>query len=145
MLNFLKEASRILKNKSRLFIYTRLRSQNAKNVWGIHFPNFSKKETRLYELDELEYMIQNAPNLNLKSIKFFDYERISTLARLEEQAKGYHYSTFRLFPKKEFEKSLEIFKKNIMKNYDINNVTWKDQNILLVIDNLQDEPFKQRN
>ena len=100
----------------------------------MHFPNFLEKETRLYELDELEHMIENTPNLRLKSIRFFEYERISTLVRLEEQAKGHHYSTFRLFPKKEFDRSLEIFKKNIMKNYDVDNVTWKDQNILLVIE-----------
>src|SRR3989338_828569 len=133
--HFLKEASRILKNKSRLFVYTRLKSQNARNVWGMHFPNFYEKETRLYELDELEHMIENTPNLSLKSIRFFEYERISTLARLEEQARGHHYSTFRLFSKKEFDRSLEAFKKNIMENYDdVNNVTWKDQNILLVIE-----------
>ena len=134
MPNFLKETSRILKSKSRLFIYTRLKSQNERNVWGMHFPNFTQKETRLYELDELEHMIESAPNLSLKSIKFFEYERTSTLARLEEQARGYHYSTFRLFSKKEFDGSLEAFKKNIMKNYDVNKVTWKDQNVLLVIE-----------
>lgn len=134
MPNFLKETSRILKNKSRLFVYTRLKSQNARTVWGTHFPNFSEKETRLYELDELEHMIENTPNLSLKSIRFFEYERTATLARLEEQARGNHYSTFRLFTKKEFDSSLETFKKNIVKNYDVNNVTWKDQNILLVIE-----------
>ena len=68
--NFLKETSRILKNKSKLFIYTRLKSQNERNVWGMHFPNFTKKETRLYELDELKHMIENAPKLSLKSINF---------------------------------------------------------------------------
>jgi len=53
---------------------------------------------------------------------------------LEEQAKEYHYSTFRLFSKKEFDRSIEIFKKNITESYDVNNVAWKDQNILLVIE-----------
>ncbi|MBI5378297.1 MAG: class I SAM-dependent methyltransferase [Thaumarchaeota archaeon] len=134
MPNFLKEASRILKNKSRLFIYTRLKNQNVRNVWGMHFPNFSEKETRLYELDELEHLIESTPNLSLKSIRFFEYERTSTLARLEEQAREHHYSTFRLFSKKEFDRSFKIFKKNIMENYNVNNVTWKDQNILLVIE-----------
>ncbi len=74
MPNFLKETSRILKSKSRLFIYTRLQSQNERNVWGMHFPNFHTKETRLYQLDELEHMIEETPNLNLKTIKFFEYE-----------------------------------------------------------------------
>jgi len=134
MPNFLKETARVLKSKSRLFVYTRLKSQNERNVWSMHFPNFTDKETRLYELDELERMIENTPNMNLKSIQFFEYKRSSTLARLEEQAKGYHYSTFRLFSKKEFNISMEIFKKNIMENYDVNNVTWNDQNVLLVIE-----------
>jgi len=134
MPNFLNETARVLKSKSKLFIYTRLKSQNTRNVWGKHFPNFSEKETRLYELDELEHMIENTPNLTLKSIKFFEYERISTLKRLEEQAHGNHYSTFKLFPKKEFNKSLDMFKKNIIENYDVNHVTWSDQNILLVIE-----------
>ena len=134
MPNFLKETARVLKSKSRLFVYTRLKSQNERNVWSMHFPNFTDKETRLYELDELEHMIENTPNMNLKSIQFFEYKRSSTLARLEEQAKGYHYSTFRLFSKKEFNSSLETFKKNIIENYDVNNVTWNDQNVLLVIE-----------
>lgn len=133
--DFLREASRILKNKSKLFVYTRLRSQNARNIWGEHFPNFAEKETRLYELDELQNMIERDSNLSLKSVKFFEYERTSTLARLEEQAREYHYSTFRLFSKKEFDISLETFKKNIMENYDdVNRITWKDENVLLVIE-----------
>ncbi|MBI5698129.1 MAG: methyltransferase domain-containing protein [Thaumarchaeota archaeon] len=135
MPDFLKETSRILKNGSRLFVYTRLKNQNARNIWGMHFPNFAQKETRLYDLNELEDMIENTANLNLKSIRFFEYPRVSSLARLEEQARGYHYSTFRLFSKKEFDSSLETFKRNIMEHYpDHNKITWKDQNVLLVIE-----------
>src|SRR5690348_4995009 len=52
--DFLRESSRVLKNNSRLFVYTRLREQNAKTIWGMHFPSFNKKEDRLYELDELK-------------------------------------------------------------------------------------------
>lgn len=135
MPNFLTEASRVLKSKSKLFIYTRLKSQNVRSIWGLHFPNFVEKETRLYELNDLEGMIENNTNLSLQSIKFFEYNRTSSLARLEEQAKGYHYSTFRLFSKKEFDVSLEAFRKNIMENYDDpKKITWKDQNVLLIIE-----------
>lgn len=131
---FLIEASRVLKNKSRLFIYTRLKSQNAKNIWGYFFPDFAKKETRLYELDQLQRAISSTTRLSLREVKFFEYDRTSTLWRLEEQAKGYHYSTFRLYSKNEFNRSLQIFRENIMKNYDPDNVHWKDENVLLVVE-----------
>src|SRR5574337_1616863 len=36
--NFLRESSRILKNNGRLFVYTRLQDQNARTIWGMHFP-----------------------------------------------------------------------------------------------------------
>ncbi len=57
---FLGEAFRCLKDDSHLFIYTRLRNQNSRNIWGLHFPLFSEMENRLYELDELKSHIQEA-------------------------------------------------------------------------------------
>ena len=43
--NFLKESSRVLKNNGKLFIYTRLRDQNARTIWGMHFLHLIKKKT----------------------------------------------------------------------------------------------------
>ena len=51
---FVTEAHRALKPGGRLFMYTRTRTQNAQSVWGVHFPSFSEKETRLYTDDEVE-------------------------------------------------------------------------------------------
>ncbi len=51
---FLAEAIRVIKDEGYLFIYTRLRSQNLRSVWGQHFPLFNEKEDRLYELNELK-------------------------------------------------------------------------------------------
>ena len=31
---FLKKAAKIIRDRGRIFIYTRLRSQNTKNIWG---------------------------------------------------------------------------------------------------------------
>ena len=68
--NFLKESSRVLKNNGKLFIYTRLRDQNARTIWGMHFPLFDKKENRLYELDEIKSVFEKDPNLNINTVSF---------------------------------------------------------------------------
>lgn len=49
LLEFLREGSRVLREDGWMFLYTRLRSQNRRNIWGRYFPLFTQKETRLYE------------------------------------------------------------------------------------------------
>ena len=62
------------------------------------------------------------------------YSRVSSLDRLVQQAQNKHYSTFSLYGKELFLKSLEIFKQNIKNNFeDLNQVNWFDENILLEI------------
>ncbi|MGB9125691.1 MAG: methyltransferase domain-containing protein, partial [Nitrosotalea sp.] len=136
--NFLKESSIILKNNGKLFIYTRLRDQNARTIWGMHFPSFDKKENRLYELDELKSAFEKDPNLNINSVKFFEHHRVYPLEKLVEQAKNHHYSTFKFYKKYEFREALHRFVQNILNHYDdLDKISWKDQNTLLVIENKQ--------
>ena len=45
---FLNEANRVLRIGGLLFVYTRTRTQNSKNIWGMNFPMFNEKESRLY-------------------------------------------------------------------------------------------------
>ena len=136
--DFLRESSRVLKNNGRLFVYTRLREQNAKTIWGMHFPSFNKKEDRLYELDELKSAFEKDPNLNINSVKFFEHHRVYPLEKLVEQVKNHHYSTFKFYKKQEFRESLHRFVQNILNHYDdLDNITWKDQNTLLVVENKQ--------
>jgi ubiquinone/menaquinone biosynthesis C-methylase UbiE len=130
---FLSESLRSLKNDGSLFIYTRLRNQNARSVWGEHFPSFADMENRLYELDELESHIKNS-DMKIHSSRVFGHSRVSSLDRLVHQAQNKHYSTFALYDKELFEKSLETFKQNIKNNFeDLNQVKWFDENILLEI------------
>jgi len=129
---FLGEVLRSLKDDGHLFIYTRLRNQNSRGIWGQHFPLFSDMENRLYELDELKNYIQEA-DMKIHSTKVFGYHRASSLERLVEQAKNKHYSTFELY-EGEFGDYLDEFRKNIQNNYeDWDNVTWQDENILIEI------------
>ena len=71
LLSFWKKSSEVIIEGGKIFIYTRLRSQNSRNIWGQHFPSFSEIETRLYELDEIENWIQSNGNLKLETIKQF--------------------------------------------------------------------------
>ena len=134
VLDFLGEASRILKDEGYLFIYTRLRQQNKESIWGRFFPQFHEKEKRLYELDELKQMLKTVPALKLKSTDYFKYKRTAKLKTLITQAKHHHYSTFYLYDHYEFEEALGRFEANIIHHFeDPDNVTWLDQNIMLTI------------
>ena len=131
---FLSEAYGSLKDDGRLFMYTRLRNQNYRSIWGKHFPLFGDMENRLYELNELEEFVENA-EMNVKSTRVFRHARKSTLERLVHQAKNNHYSTFDLYDEETFDESMNIFQKNIRKNFnDLEQVTWNDENILLEIE-----------
>ena len=133
-LDFLKEASRVLKDNGYLFIYTRLRSQNKRNIWGRFFPEFHKKENRLYELSELEEMLEKIPILKLESTEYFKYERTAKLEWLITQVTHHHYSTFYLYDEKEFEEALNKFQGNIIHHFkNPDNIIWDDENIMLVI------------
>jgi ubiquinone/menaquinone biosynthesis C-methylase UbiE len=131
---FLREVSRVLEQGGRLFVYTRLRSQNSRNIWGRYFPLFCEKETRLYEFEELEMKIGAIPTLKIEHVQFFTYQRVSTLRRLLELARHRHYSTFSKYSSSEFQACLLRFEKNVRKNFnDLKNVKWTDENILLTI------------
>lgn len=134
VLGFLSEASRVLERRGCLFIYTRLRSQNRRSIWGRYFPLFCEKETRLYESDELERMVSATPRLRMEQVQSFRYQRVSTLKRLRELARHRHYSTFSLYSKSELEACLAQFEKNIRKHFeDVDNVRWADENVMLTV------------
>ena len=131
---FLREVSRILEQGGRLFVYTRFRSQNARNIWGKYFPRFCEKETRLYEFRELERKVGMIPTLKIEHVQFFTYQRISTLRRLLELARHRHYSTFCKYSDIEFRACLLGFDKNVRNDFnDLRNVRWTDENVLLTI------------
>ena len=131
---FFKETERVLKDEGRLFVYTRLRSQNTRSIWGRHFPLFHQMETRLFEFVELRDLLRTVPNLELEETEYFRYEREAGLSRLIERAQNHHYSTFSLYSRSEFERCCEEFEKNLRSCFsDLKNIRWSDQNILLVV------------
>ena len=130
---FAKECNRVLKNNGLLFIYTRLKEQNESNIWCKFFPDFSKKENRLFDNQSLTECISNQTSLNLKRSEFFEHKRSSNLQTLVKRAEMKHYSTFSLYSILEFEKSLGKFKQNIYQNFNNpENIQWVDENTMFV-------------
>ena len=131
---FIKKSSKIIKEDGRIFIYTRLRSQNARSIWGQYFPIFSETETRLYELDEMKQWIQSVDSLQLENSKMFKYKRNATMEQLVEKVTKRHYSTFSLYEENELAEALETFQENIREQFqDTTQVKWRDENILLIL------------
>ena len=130
---FAKECNRVLKNNGLLFIYTRSKDQNESNIWGKFFPDFSKKENRLFDNHSLTERISNQTSLNLKSTESFQHDRSSDIQTLVSKAEKKHYSTFSLYTVSEFEKSLGKFKQNIYHNFsNPENIQWFDGNTMFV-------------
>ncbi len=130
---FAKECNRVLKNNGVLFIYTRLKEQNESNIWCKFFPDFSKKENRLFDNHSLTKHISNQTSLNLTSTEFFEHKRSSDIQTLVSKAEKKHYSTFSLYTVSEFEKSLGKFKQNIYENFsNPENIQWVDENTMFL-------------
>ena len=130
---FLRECARILVPHGLLIIYTRTRSQNARNVWGRYFPRFAEKENRLYELRELQKLLDTVPSLELETIRELQFKRTASLHWLERQARNHHYSTFALYEVAEFEWAMKQFQRNLRSCFsDIDHITWCDENTALV-------------
>ena len=130
---FLGEVLGCLKDDGHLFIYTRLRNQNSRNIWGQYFPLFAEIENRLFEFDELKQHIQEV-DMKIHSNRVFGHHRTSSLSRLVTQAENNHYSTFALYDKETFQESLKTFQQNIKDNFDdLEQIKWIDENILLEI------------
>lgn len=92
-----------------------------------------EKETRLYELNEMEQRIESVDSLTMERVKTFKYERNSTLERLVEQVKGRHYSTFSLYKEEKLDGALKIFQENIRQAFQkTGHIEWSE-NILLIL------------
>ena len=134
LIGFLSEAARTLKDNRYLFVYTRFKSQNKRNIWGKLFPKFHEKETRLYELEDFKTGLLQVKSLTLESVNNFEYKRRACMEWLLRQALHHHYSTFDLYDGEEFEDAIKEFQKSLVKNFrDTNNILWTDENVMLVI------------
>ena len=135
-IGFFQECSRLLVGDGQLFVYTRLREQNSRNIWGKYFPGFHKRETRLYQQGEIEKELSKVSSLKLNSVTKFHYQRSESLDQLVRLVKQRHYSTFSLYNDIELADALSKFEDNIRNEFsDTTNVCWEDENIMYHISN----------
>ncbi len=129
---FLYNAAGILKSDGLLFIYTRFRSQNARNIWGRYFPEFCEKEKRLPELDEIKNMLDSS--FYLERVKDFKFKRNNSLQKLLNKARNRFYSVFSLYEEEELDECIKKFEQNVIDNFeDMNNLEWIDEYSLLLM------------
>ncbi|MCV0402944.1 MAG: class I SAM-dependent methyltransferase [Chloroflexi bacterium] len=130
---FLAKAARALSGDGRVFIYTRLREQNARSVWGQLFPSFAEREDRLYELAEVESWDGGSGSLGKPEIVQFEFQRRATLSELIHQARSRHYSTFSLYSPAELEQALAEFERAVRERFpDVDAIEWTDENVMIV-------------
>ncbi|MGD9413157.1 MAG: class I SAM-dependent methyltransferase [Desulfobacterales bacterium] len=130
---FLNQAKEALKSGGYVFVYTRLKSQNRRNVWGRFFPGFSEKEDRLYTISQIEKWIEKVEPLALEAIHFFKFKRVHSLEELLSKAENKHYSTFSLYTEAEFDEALEIFKQKINHHFTgVEPIQWTDENVMIL-------------
>jgi hypothetical protein len=78
--------------------------------------------------------INKVAGIQMQSIEYFKYSRLSSLPELEKKIRSQHDSTFLLYPVDELEKAIDIFKKKVSEVYeDVNRILWYDENVLFVI------------
>ncbi len=129
---FLRKSKAFLTTGGRVFIYTRLPEQNEMSIWGRCFPGFNEKETRLFELEEMERGVGETEGLEVEEIRRFQYQRVSSLERLLAQVREKHYSTFSLYSADDREEAAERFASNVRRDFpDPDNVRWLDGNIMV--------------
>lgn len=123
--SFADEVARILKPGGHAFVYTRTPSQNASSIWGQRFPGFNERETRMYAE---AHLLEQLGHIGPATVRTFTFPRRATPARLTEQVRGHHYSTFSLYTDTELEAALEQFLDDLG---DAEEVSWDDANILV--------------
>lgn len=128
------EAKKVLEKNGRIFIYTRLKNQNERSVWGKHFPEFNEKEDRLYDLADFEKTIDTINGIIIEGITLIGDERRADVQELLEKVQSKHFSTFSLYKTKELEKAVKAFKDNLQMNYQTYpEIAYRQENILIVL------------
>jgi hypothetical protein len=114
---------------SLFVILTRTKQQNKESFFGLNFPQFADKETRLFSLNQLLDEFKKC-NLSVVDTKFLKYQISQKKSKLLEQAKKKSYSTFQLYSNEEYEKAMRIFKDNIASKPNILKVNYNNLLIL---------------
>ena len=134
---FLAEARRTIRPGGLLFIYTRFRDQNARGLWGQHFPGFLEKEKRLFDEVQLAEIIGSTPGLAVRDVTHLSFQRVATNAHCLERVRGRHYSTFCFYQPDELEKAIELFELSILDRFGASEtLEWVDENVMITVERI---------
>ena len=114
---FIAEAARLLAPGGRLALYTRSPAQNRATIWGMHFPHFAARETRLYGPDQLRAALDKSGHFKAVRLRTTAWWQFTSLPALVRQAHARHYSTFRFYEPEEFERALATFRERLRRAY----------------------------
>jgi ubiquinone/menaquinone biosynthesis C-methylase UbiE len=130
--HFVGEASRVLRPRGLLAIYTRTLDQNQRTVWGQHFPGFTEQETRLYSCERLKQSVDDAAGLKMEGIHEFKHKRVESVESLLNRARALHYSTFALYARNEFVRALDTFAQRLSRLCQGGLIEHAAENILIL-------------
>ncbi len=135
LVRFFGEAGRTLRPGGLLFIYTRFRDQNERGIWGQYFPDFTEKETRLYDEEHMTRTIGSAQGLAVRDLTYFSFQRAATVDCLIHRARNKHYSTFSLYEPDELERAIEVFEANLKAKFGAFEILeWMDENMMITLE-----------
>lgn len=129
---FLASARESLVDAGLLFVYTRTPEMNARTIWGLHFPGFNERETRLFTEQQLRDAIGPMSGLRIVDWRCLRYSRIAGAAELRARVRSLNYSTFSLYSPVELEFALEEF----LARLPDDPVEWVDENLLVACEKI---------
>ena len=129
---FVADAARVLRSGGSLCIFTRTPEQNARTVWGQHFPGFTVRETRLHRREVLEESAVRIAELELAGVREFKHSRTESPESLLNRARNFHYSTFALYPSDEFERAMTVFAEKLAQLSVDGKIEHTAENILVL-------------
>jgi len=114
---FLAEAGRVLRPEGLLILYTRTPEQNRETIWGKLFPDFAAREGRLYTAAALRSALERSRMFRSIRVRIAAWWQLTSVPTLLRQARARHYSTFRFYAPREFERALERFRARVRRAY----------------------------
>ncbi|MFQ5691246.1 MAG: hypothetical protein ACE5HQ_13360 [Gemmatimonadota bacterium] len=123
---------------------TRLRLLEVGSGTGRYLPGFTERETRLYDAETLRRAISETDAFLDSRLRTLPWRVTTSLARLLEQARAFHYSTLRLYSPTELEEALEVFEDCVARRFGARKVIADNDHQLVLASRRADRVMSRR-
>lgn len=113
----LDEVARIARPKALFAVYTRLREQEAEQLWGRWFPGYLDHSINPVR-DFMLRLSQQNEGFRLIDTRDFTFYRETTLSEVRELTENRFYSTLSRYPESEFGRAYARFIANLKSNFE---------------------------